>query len=67
MFVTPYNIPLDLCMTKPFLFLTCLIPGPTNPTKKLDVYLQLLINDLNKLWNEGVMTYDVSTKENIVM
>jgi len=31
-FVTPYNLPPDLCMTKSFLFLTCLIPSPTNPT-----------------------------------
>jgi len=33
-FVTPYDLPPDLCMTKPFLFLTCLILGPINLTKK---------------------------------
>jgi len=41
--------------------------GPTNPTKKIDVYLQPLIDDLQKLWSEGVMTYDISTRENFVM
>ena len=56
-----------MCMTKPYMFLTCLIPGPSNPTKKIDVYLQPLIDDLNQLWNEGVMTYDIFTRENFVM
>ncbi|CAK8564730.1 unnamed protein product [Lathyrus sativus] len=25
--VTPYNLPPEMCMTKPYMFLTCLIPG----------------------------------------
>ena len=66
-FLTPYNLPPEMCMTKPYMFLTCLIPGPSNPTKKIDVYFQPLIDDLNQLWNEGVMTYDISTRENFVM
>ncbi|XP_068497775.1 uncharacterized protein [Phaseolus vulgaris] len=33
-FVTPYNLPPEMCMTKPYMFLSCLVPGPTNPTKK---------------------------------
>jgi len=56
-----------MCMTKPYIFLTCLISSPTNPTKKIDVYLQPLIDDLQLLWNEGVFTYDISTRENFVM
>jgi len=66
-FLTRYNLPPEMCMTKPYMFLTCLIPGSTNPTKKIDVYLQPLIDDLQLLWNEGVFTYDISTKENFVM
>jgi len=49
------------------MFLSCLIPGPTNLTKKIDVYLQPLIDDLKQLWSEGVFTYDISTKENFIM
>jgi len=49
------------------MFLTRLIPGPCNPTKIIDVYLQPLIDDVNQLWNEGVMTYDISTRENFAM
>jgi len=36
-FVTPYNLLLEMCMTKPYMFLSCLVPGPANPTKKIDV------------------------------
>jgi len=32
-FVTPYNLPPEMCMTKSYMFLSCLIPGPTNPKK----------------------------------
>jgi len=42
-FLTPYNLLPEMCMTKPYMFLTCLILGPTNLTKKIDVYLQLLM------------------------
>jgi len=45
-FMTPYDLPPEMCMTKSYMFLTCLIPGPTNPTKKIDVYLQSPIDDL---------------------
>jgi len=33
--ITPYNLPPELCMTTPFMFLTLI-----NPTGKIDVYLQ---------------------------
>jgi len=64
--VTPYNLPSEMCMTKPFMFLTCLIPGPSNPKASIDVYLRPLIDDLNKLSN-GIWTYDVSRKQNFLM
>lgn len=34
---------------------------------KIDVYLQPLIDDLKLLWNSGVMTYEVSLKQNFFM
>ena len=57
--VTPYNLPLELCMTTPYMFLTLIIPRPKNPKEKIDVYLQALIDELKPLWNEGVLTYDI--------
>ncbi|XP_019226099.1 PREDICTED: uncharacterized protein LOC109207610 [Nicotiana attenuata] len=62
-FVTPYNLPPEFCMTSPYLFLTCIIPGPRNPKSLIDVYMQSLIDELNLLWHQGVETYDISTKQ----
>jgi len=64
--VTPYNLPPELCMTTPFMFLTLIIPGPHNPKGKIDVYLQPLIDELKQLWN-GVLTYDSLRKQNFMM
>ena len=65
--VTPYNLPPDMCMTSPFMFLTMIIPRPHNPKSKIDVYLQPLIDELQKLWSDGILTYDASRKQNFVM
>ncbi|KAH0724842.1 hypothetical protein KY284_000707 [Solanum tuberosum] len=40
-FLTPYNLPPEMCMTSPYIFLSCVIPG--------------------------VLTYDISTKQNFIM
>ena len=47
--VTPYNLPLEMCMSKPYMFLSCLIPSPFNPKAGIDVFLEPLIDDLKKL------------------
>ena len=60
------NLPPEMCMTKPYMFLSCVVPYPSNPTVGIDVYLQPLINDLKKLWS-GVLTYDISRKQNFMM
>jgi len=64
--VTPYNLPLEICKSKPYMFLTCLIPRPFNPKVGIDVFLEPLIDDLKKLWT-GVLTYDISRKQNFMM
>jgi len=61
--VTVYNLPPWKCMTRPFMFLSMIIPGLKNPGKKLDVFLRPLIDELNNLWFVGVETYDVYRKE----
>ena len=55
-----------MCMIKPFMFLSCLIPGPCNPKAGIAVYLETLVDDLKKLWT-GVETYDISRKKNFIM
>ena len=65
--LTPYNLPPGECMKEPFMFLTCLVPGPTDPGQKIDVFLQPLIKDLIELWEKGIPAYDVSTKTNFTL
>ena len=65
--VTPYNLPPEMCIKDPYLFLTCIIPGLDNPKAKIDVHLQPLIDELNELWCGGVLTYNISTKQNFML
>jgi len=53
-------------MTKPYMFLSCVVLGSFNPTVGIDAYLQPLIDDMKNLWN-GVPTYNVSRKQNSMM
>ncbi|XP_048489971.1 uncharacterized protein LOC125491934 [Beta vulgaris subsp. vulgaris] len=65
--LTPYNLPPSMCMKKPFMFLSLLVPGPKNPKGNLDVYMQPLIEELKQLWEIGAMTYDISHKQNFML
>ena len=38
--------------------LSMMISGPRQPGNKIDVYLNSLIEDLTKLWDEGVLVFD---------
>ncbi|RDY01445.1 hypothetical protein CR513_15216, partial [Mucuna pruriens] len=64
---TLYNLPLGMCMKREFMFLIVLIPGPSNPKYKIDVYLQPLVDELLTLWNDGILTYDVSLRKKFIM
>lgn len=59
----PYNLPPWKCMKDPFIFMSLLIPGPKSPGNDIDVYLRPLIDELKDLWENGVETYDVVTKQ----
>ncbi|KAM3232198.1 hypothetical protein P3L10_017557 [Capsicum annuum] len=37
--VTPCNLPPRMCMKEAYMFLTIIVPGPSNPKHKIDVYL----------------------------
>jgi hypothetical protein len=58
----PYNLPPSLCMKDEYVFLTLIIPGPDNPGKHLNMFMEPLIDELHDLLN-GVRTYDSSRKE----
>ena len=44
--------------------LTLLIPGPSALAKDMDVFLRPLIDELKKLWDEGVKVKDVVSGKN---
>jgi hypothetical protein len=48
------------------MFLSIVIPGPSSPGQNIDVYLRPLIDELTQLWSSGVLTYDISRKQNFV-
>ncbi|KAA0040682.1 uncharacterized protein E5676_scaffold534G00180 [Cucumis melo var. makuwa] len=54
----PYNFPPWKCMKETNFFMSLLIPGPKSLGRKIDVYLQPLIEELTELWTFGVPTYD---------
>ncbi|KAL5575260.1 hypothetical protein UlMin_016959 [Ulmus minor] len=58
-----YNFPPWSCMRKENVMLSLLIPGPKQPGKDIDIYLQPLVDDLKMLW-DGVSAYDAYDNEN---
>jgi len=56
-----------MCMRPEFMFLSMIIPGPSNPGRNIDVCLCPLIDKLTQLWSFGTLTYDISRKHNFVM
>ncbi|XP_074342124.1 uncharacterized protein LOC141679551 [Apium graveolens] len=47
-----YNLPPWLCMKRKFMMLSILVLGPHEPGNNIDIYLQPMIDDLKKLWEE---------------
>ncbi|XP_074362972.1 uncharacterized protein LOC141703322 [Apium graveolens] len=60
-----YNLPPWLCMKRRYIMLCLLISGPTEPVNDIDVFLQPLIEDLQKLWR-GKQMYDAYKKESFM-
>ena len=63
----PYNVEPWVCMKPSNFLLSMLIPGPDGPGDAIDTYLQPLIDELKELWELGVETFDVSTRQNFMM
>jgi Transposase family tnp2 len=47
--------------------LSLLISGPKQPGNDIDVYLAPLLEDLNKLWKDGVRIFDAYLKEYFII
>jgi len=60
-FIMPYNLPPNMCMKEGYIFLAAIIPGHKHPGKKINVFMQPLIEELKELW-QGVKAYDSHKK-----
>jgi hypothetical protein len=60
-FVMPYNLTPDKCLKEGFIFLSLIIPGPKEPKKQMNIFLQPLFEELKNLWS-GVDAYDSHLK-----
>jgi hypothetical protein len=56
--LTMYNLPTWLCHKRKYLMLSILIHGPKQASTDIDVFLEPLMEDMTKLWNEGVRMWD---------
>jgi len=61
--LTIYNLPPWMCQKRKYLLLTILISGPTQPGVDMDVFLEPLMEEMKKLWEEGVAMWDEFRKE----
>jgi hypothetical protein len=60
-FVMLYNLPPNICLKQEFIFLALVILSPKEPKKQMNVFMQLLFEELKKLWS-GVDAYDSHLK-----
>jgi hypothetical protein len=56
--LTMYNIPTWICHKKMYLMVSILIQGPKQAGIDIDVFLEPLMEDMVKLWIEGVHMQD---------
>ena len=62
-----YNLPPWLCMKRTYIMMPLLIQGPKQPGNDIDVYLEPLVDDLMKLWNDGVRVWDEYKREHFTL
>jgi hypothetical protein len=65
-FIMPYNPPPNKCMKEGFIFLALIVPGPKHPGKKINVFIQPLIEEFKELW-VGVKAYDGHRKREFTL
>jgi hypothetical protein len=60
-------LPPSICQMRKYLLLTMLISEPKQPSNGIDVFLEPLIEDLKKLWEEGVEMMDASLRKKFTL
>ena len=64
--LTMYNIPTWLCQKRKYHLLTILISGPKQPGIDIDVLLEPLMQEMERLWRHGEPMYDAFRKEDFI-
>jgi hypothetical protein len=57
-----YNIPTWLCQKRKCLFLTVLVSVPQQPGFDMDVFLEPVMEEFEKLWRTRELMYDTFQK-----
>jgi hypothetical protein len=65
--LTMYNILTWLCQKRKYLFLTVLISGPQQPGFDMDVFLEPVMEEFEKLWRTGELMYDAFQQETFTL
>ena len=53
-----------MCMKERYMSFTAVVQGRTNPKLKINVFLQAGVAESEQLWEEGILAYDISLKQN---
>ena len=64
--VVIYNIPTWLCQKRKYLLHTILISGPKQSGIDIDVFLEPLMKEMERLWRHGDPMYDTFRKEDFI-
>jgi hypothetical protein len=58
-----FNLPPWLCHKRKYLLLTTLISGPKQADNDIDVFLESLMEGMQKLWEYGVTMWDEYSRQ----
>ena len=62
-----YNLPPWLCMKCTYIMMLLVIQGPHQPGNNIDVYLQLVVDELMEMWTSKVKVWDKYKKEHFYL
>ncbi|KAL2228461.1 UNVERIFIED_CONTAM: hypothetical protein Sindi_1825800 [Sesamum indicum] len=61
--LTPYNLPLGMCMCAEYMFVLMVIPDPSNPNVSSMLTLKSLIEELQNQRHVGLLTCNTEKRD----
>ena len=62
-----YNLPPWLCMKRKYIMLSLHTSAPKQHRNDIDVYLTLLVENLRKMWDEGVFVFNAHANKEFTL